>query len=68
MLTWFVGSLVGAARRLVKVYLSLRENLKGKKTFKKKRPKNKVKNKKSYIIDNLNSSEKKKEAQEYRDR
>lgn len=39
-----------------------------KKTFKKKRPKNKVKNKKSYIIDNLNSKERKKEAQEYRDR
>ena len=37
-----------------------------KKTFKKKRQKNKVKNKKSYIIDNLNSKERKKEAQEYR--
>ena len=37
-----------------------------KKTFKKKRDKNKVKNKKSYIIDNLNSKERKKEAQEYR--
>lgn len=37
-----------------------------KKTIKKKRPKNKVKNKKSYIIDQLNSKERKKEAQDYR--
>lgn len=36
------------------------------KTFKKKRPKNRIKNKKSYLADNLNSKERKQELLDYK--
>lgn len=36
------------------------------KTFKKKRPKNKVKNKKRFLIHSINKSEQKKEILDYR--